>query len=159
MKPILILLLSLLTACAAPLPDAPVVAPPAASPAALTSALAALPGAELLDTDEIGIRYPGEVLFSSGAVLPLPGGVGLLDPLARFLVDYPGNRWALKVRAETEFGEEYDQRLAEGRAELLKRYLLRRGVAPGQLDWQIEAGAGAPLEVLSLDPPLSGGRS
>lgn len=148
MKPCIIaLLLVLLAACAAPRPKAPpVFQPTVAAPEALQSALAALPGAEALD-GEIGIRYPGEVLFAAGAVLPLPGGLKLLDPLAEVLLAHPGNAWTLRVRAATVHGRDYDLELAEGRATLLQRFLARRGVAAERLEWQVEADAGAPLEV------------
>ncbi|WP_429885975.1 hypothetical protein [Geoalkalibacter halelectricus] len=148
MKPALVLLLlALLAACAAPAPERPAAPPPPPVVQTPAQALAALPGAEPLDDEAVGIRYPGEILFGSGAVLPLPGGPDLLDPLAELLAAHPGSRWLLRVRAATELGDAYDERLAAERAEILARYLTRRGVAAERLEWRIEAGEGAPLEV------------
>ncbi|WP_305041498.1 hypothetical protein [Geoalkalibacter sp.] len=145
-------LLALLTACAAPTttpaPSAPA-APLAVPVATLVPALAALPGAEALE-GEVGVGYPGEVLFAAGAVLPLPGGLELLDPLAEVLHAHPGNRWSLRVRAATEHGKDYDLALAEGRAGLLQRFFTRRGISAERLDWQVAAEDGAPLEVRPL---------
>ena len=117
--------------------------------AALTLQLEQLPGVEV-QPQPLTFRYPQERLFGTGAVLPLPGGPPLLDPLARFLRQQPGLRWQVKVRARTDLGRAYDQALAEKRSALLARYLLSKGAELRQLDLQPAAEAGAPVEFILI---------
>ena len=84
-------------------------------------------------------------MYASGAVLPLPGGTSLLDPLAAFFQRNPGLSWRVDVKAATVHGSAYDQNLAEKRSELLATYLLSKGVALAELDFIPEAGPGQPL--------------
>lgn len=132
----------LLSACTAPAPP-----PPEMPGAALLRQLATLPGGDVLAEPVVGVRYAGERLFSSGAALPLAGGVEVLDPLCELLLAQPQLRWTGTVRAKTEFGRDYDTALAAKRLELLQRYLRNRGVAEGQISWQALAGEGPPLEL------------
>lgn len=128
----------------------------AASRAALEATLAeklkTLPGA--VATAPLAVEYPEEVLFAKGAVLPLPGGVEVLAPLAAVLHEGEGVHWRGVVRAATGVSAEYDRALAEKRAELLLRYLRGQGVSEERLTLTVEPGAGAPLSV-ALQPPAS----
>jgi outer membrane protein OmpA-like peptidoglycan-associated protein len=99
----------------------------------------------------LAVDYPGDVLFARGAVLPLPGGVEMLAPLAAVLREGEGLRWQGVVRAETGVSAEYDQALAAKRAELLLRYLRGQGVTEERLTLTVVPGAGAPLS-LALQP-------
>lgn len=105
-----------------------------------------LPGAQVTAAgDELTIAYPGASLFAAGAVLPLPGGAEVLDPLSDLLAAFPTARWNGTVRAATPHSSEYDGELAAKRAELLQRYFTNRGIAAGTVNWQSGAGDGAPL--------------
>jgi len=106
-----------------------------------------LPGVVMAPGQELRFSYPGQVLFSTGAALPLAGGTALLDPLARLVVAHPGLYFRGTVRAATGISPDYDQRLARQRAALLQRYFRNRGVAAGQLTLAAQAGEGPPLEL------------
>lgn len=147
MKRLFLLLVAapwLLSACIAA-PEPRRLANPA--PDQLRARLALLPGAEVSGEGVIVVRYPGESLFASGAVLPLPGGAAVLDPLADLLRSFPQLRWQGTVRAGTAGHGEYDLALAEKRTELLNRYFARRGVALEQLTLRPEASSGPSLEL------------
>ena len=139
--------LLLLVACAV----STVVPRAAVDPAALATELSRLPGAAV-SREPLRFSYPGEVLFGRGAVLPMPGGIGLLDPLAEFFLRHPGPAWQVELRVQTEHGHDYDQSLAEKRSELLATYLLHKGVDLSRLFFQPEAAAGQPL-VFTLKQP------
>lgn len=144
---ILFLLSASLFACAAPAPP-----PVARDPAVLRQQMAALPGATVGPDETLTVSYPGEVLFAQGAALPLPGGTDVLDPLAALLVSHSESRGRVTVRAQTGISAEYDQSLAQKRAELLGRYFRNRGIPDGRLSITAEAGDGPPLE-LTLETP------
>lgn len=114
--------------------------------------LALLPGVSVTTGDGVQFSYPGEAMFGHAAVLPLPGGTALLDPLAEFFLRYPDLSWKVEVRAQTEHGELYDQNLADKRSELLATYLLSKGVTLQRLDFDPQAAAGQPL-VFTLKQP------
>jgi hypothetical protein len=151
-----LLLLLLLTACAAP-PLAREQVPAAVAPNAgaavpdLRLAAAALPGAEVGGAEPLTIRYPGQTLFTTGAVLPLAGGTWMLDPLAVFLAEAGASRWQGTVRAVTGVSAEYDLALAQKRAELLSRYFSRRGIGPDRLTLRAEAASGPAFELARQD--------
>ncbi len=132
MKKVVIgILLLLLTACAASAPrvvkyDRDV----------LLAQLAQLPGAAVTGGDAVQFSYPDGAMFGVGAVLPLPGGTGLLDPLADFFLRNPGLPWSVDVQVKTAHGVDYDQNLAEKRSELLATYLLSKGVQLEDLHFQ-----------------------
>lgn len=117
--------------------------------ARLCLVFAELPGVMMAPATgtELVLSYPGEVLFAKGAALPLAGGTALLDPLAELLAAHPALTWRGTVRAATGRPGNYDQRLAEARAELLQRYFSRRGIGLQQLTLSAVAGAGPPLEL------------
>ena len=113
-----------------------------------------LPGAVLSAGEPLVVSYPGEVLFSAGAALPLAGGTELLDPLAERIAAYPQLFFAGRVRAaDTPAG--YGPQLAAARAELLTRYFNRRGIEASRLQLTPEAGAGPPLELELRYAPAS----
>lgn len=115
----------------------------------LRSRAATLPAAQATAEEEgLTIAYPGSALFAVGAVLPLPGGAEVLDPLSDLLAAFPAARWNGTVQAATTYGPEYDSALAAKRAELLQRYLTNRGVATAAVAWKSGAGAGAPLTLV-----------
>ncbi len=113
--------------------------------------LSQLPGAVVAATEPPSFSYPDQVMFGSYAVLPMPGGPKLLNPLAVFLKQHPQLRWQVDVRAQTGYGVEYDQSLAEKRSELLATYLLSKGVALQGLYFQPAAASGDQL-VFTLKP-------
>lgn len=118
----------------------------------LLEQLALLPGAAIENGEPLQFGYPGAALFGSAAVLPLPGGTGVLDPLADFFLRFPELSWDVEVRARTAYGEDYDQNLAEKRSELLATYLLSRGVNLQRLYFSPLAGEGEPL-IFTLQQP------
>jgi outer membrane protein OmpA-like peptidoglycan-associated protein len=122
----------------------------------LAAQLKILPGAVVTGT--LAVAYPGEVLFARGAVLPLPGGVEMLAPLAAVLREGEGLHWQGVVRAESGVSAEYDQALAAKRAELLQRYLRGQGVTEKRLTLTVVPGPGAPLS-LALQPAATSAES
>lgn len=151
-----LLLLLGLTACQLTPPAPPdTIAPPVVLAPdwlpELRARVAVLPSIQLeADATRVAFAYPGESLFSNGSALPLAGGAEVLDPLGDLLSAFPEARWTATVQAATSNGAEYDAALAQKRAELLKRYLVNRGVAAERIVWSTTAGAGAPL-ALALD--------
>jgi len=149
-------------------PSAPVTQPSAASeaPSQAVTELAqwlkgfeALPGATLATVEgRPALYYAGETLFAQGAVLPLPGGGALLDPLAEAMRSTPGGRWQVKVAAHSGEGPAYDQRLAAKRGELLMIYLTRRGVERERLEVVVDLAAEAPV-TLVFQPSDGGSNS
>ena len=125
--------------------------PPAAIPPSerdvVRERLLQLPGGALTEEGaRLVLAYGDEVLFASGAVLPLPGGVALLDPLAQALRELEGD-WRLVVRADTADPPAYAQRLAEGRMRVLRRFLTQRGLAETRYLLEPGADAGPALTV------------
>ena len=138
----------LLLACAAPPPPAPPAAPEVRlDPAALRNEAAALPGVDVAAAEPLTLSYPGAALFAEGAVLPLPGGTAVLDPLVAFLLAHPELHWAGTVRSGAAASQTYGAELAEKRLELLARFFRGRGVAAGQLQLTAEVGEGVPFEL------------
>jgi len=108
-----------------------------------------LPGA-VVSADGLAVSYPGAALFSEGSVLPLPGGMEVLDPL----IDFLRSNETVKVTGSVRSGghdPEYDLLLAGKRHDLLMTIFRNRGLAEERLQLVAEAGSGAPLE-LRLQP-------
>ena len=124
--------------------------PSALSPEAIRQQMLLLPGASERSAAEGGIEYPEGVLFAREAVLPLPGGVKVLDPLVRMIKGAPGEEWVFEVAADTGQGKEHDQRLAEQRIVLLRRYLERLTLNTETITFRIAEGQQAPLSVYML---------
>lgn len=138
-----------LAACA-PAPGGSAKMPAAAD---LQRQLQALPGAEIIaGPEELAFRYPQQRMFGPGAVLPLPGGSALLDPLADFLKKHPQSSWRVDLPVQSGYGSDYDLALAEKRGELLASYLLSEGVELQRLSFQPRVGPGEPLTFVLLPP-------
>jgi len=124
----------------------------------LEQRLAAVPGGTVArQPDRLELRFADGTLFAHDAVLPLPGGKSVLDPLAALLRDYPQVPWRLVVAAATDHGEDYNRHLAEKRSELLQKYLQRHGVAPGSVEMVPDVGHEQPVTLVY--PLPSGGSS
>ena len=147
MKRVVGILLLLLTACTGSVPQVVKF-----DRETLLAQIATLPGVEISADQPLRFSYPEQSMFGTGAVLPLPGGVGLLDPLADFLQRNPALNWRVDVRVQTKYGIDYDQTLAEKRSELLATYLLSKGVTLTDLAFYPEAAVGTPL-VFTLNLP------
>lgn len=120
----------------------------------LQARLAQLPGAEMVAGEEpLKVRYPAGSLFTVDSVLPLPGGVGLLSPLADVLKDYPDLQWQVGVSAATERGDDFNRSLAQKRLELVRRYFNKRGLDASGDNFSVDLAAEAPL-ILSLVGPV-----
>jgi outer membrane protein OmpA-like peptidoglycan-associated protein len=143
----LLILVTLLAACAAPTPQPPAAEAPASMAVQedLAAEMAQLPGISVVAEGPLRGAFPGATLFAAGAVLPLPGGMEMLEPLAEFLRRHPDTRWTMQVRAATEFSTDYDRSLAQTRAELLLRYFTRKGLDMQRFEFTAEAGEGATL--------------
>ena len=102
----------------------------------LRNALTQLPGAVPTAGEIPAFGYPGQVMFGTHAVLPMPGGPKLLNPLAEFLQQNSSFDWLVDVRVQTIHGADYDQLLAEKRSELLASYLQSKGVNLYKLHFQ-----------------------
>jgi outer membrane protein OmpA-like peptidoglycan-associated protein len=147
------LLLLLLLSCTPPGGPAPGPVPEQVDKASILTQLAALPGVLIDSGDRLSFSYPDQAMFAAGAVLPLPGGTRVLDPLAAFLLRNPDLVWRVDVRAATRYGEDYDQNLAEKRSELIATYLLKKGVGLHNLHFHPAAVTGEPLVfTLNLSP-------
>jgi len=147
MKRYIFAALLLLSACTATAPSNVI-----SDSVPLLEQLAALPGARVDVEEPLRFSYPEQTMFAAAAVLPLPGGLAMLDPLAAFLRRNPGLNWRVDVRVTTAHGSDYDQNLAEKRSELLATYLLSREVALADLNFHPEAGSGQPLEFTLTEP-------
>lgn len=112
----------------------------------LRAQLAALPGIEVAPTEPLVASYPAGSLFAAAALLPMPGGVSVLDPLATFL-RRSNLSWQLKVRAATGEGVEYDHQLAAARVQILQQYFAAAGVDLRRMLFRSVAEDGAPLEL------------
>ncbi|PNU21812.1 hypothetical protein C2E25_00865 [Geothermobacter hydrogeniphilus] len=149
MKRLASLLLLLLSACA-PSGPAPERTGTSLPPPELTQQLRTLPGAIVSDGSLPTISYPEQSLFAPAAVMPQVGSEALLDPLVEMLRSRNDRHWQATVRAVSAYGGEYDQRLAAGRARLLERYFIARGLAPGQVTFTAVGEAGTPFELRLL---------
>lgn len=107
--------------------------------------LQALPGA-VVDLKTMTVAYPGDALFASGAVLPFPGGMEVLDPLIIWILQSDEIIGEAFVRS-TGHAEDYDRVLSEKRRELLVQLFKNRGVMPAQLKFLVDENAGPPLEL------------
>lgn len=143
--PLLLLLLAL-AACAPGGPASPKSDEPLPLPQ-LKAQLAALPGATVSGEELPTISYPEQSLFAPAAVMPQVGSEALLDPLTELLRRHPEWHWQATVRAVSAYGGDYDQRLAEGRARLLERYLSARGLDKGRVEFDARGEAGTPFEL------------
>jgi outer membrane protein OmpA-like peptidoglycan-associated protein len=132
-------LLLLLVSCAPPKSSKPI------DRETLLPQLSQLPGVVASATEPLSFGYPEQVMFGSRAVLPMPGGPQLLNPLAQFLKQHPQTLWQVDLRVQTIYGAEYDQTLAEKRSELLASYLLSKGVNLQSLYFQPSFADGDPL--------------
>jgi hypothetical protein len=130
--------------------------PPEKPPELSRQAVAdALPGA-VVSEDGLQISYPDNSLFAEGSVLPLPGGMAVLEPLVNLLNNNRQFKVAVMVRSNGH-DEEYDKLLATKRMHLLETIFINRGLEKERLQMSVVTGAGAPLE-LALQP-LSAERS
>ena len=136
-----LILLLLLVACALP----PRQDSPEVIRQQLQEQLIALPGAVISD-DGLQVSYPDESLFAAGAVLPLPGGMEVLDPLVDLLLQNSQVRGVGTVRS-TGHSAEYDLLLATRRVEFLLQIFRNRGLAGDRLQLTPEVGPGVPLEL------------
>ena len=118
----------------------------------LQGQLVNLPGA-VISADGLTISYPAENLFAVGAVLPMPGGMEVLDPLLELLLQNSQVRGIGTVRSAGNSAE-YDQLLATQRMELLLRIFRNRGLTEERLQLTAEVGPGAPLAI-ELQPVSS----
>ena len=137
----LLLATCLLTGCVAA--TAPTVAP--VSTELLQQQLLKLPGA-VVDLQSLTVSYQGETLFASGAALPFPGGMELLDPLMSWMLQDERISGIARVRSSGELSS-YNRILASKRLELLERLFRNRGVTPDRLQLLVDESAGAPLEI------------
>ncbi len=138
----LLLATCLLTGCVAA--TAPTVAP--VSIEVLQQQLLELPGA-VVDLQSLTVSYQGETLFASGAALPFPGGMELLDPLMSWMLQDERISGIARVRSSGEESNGYNRILASKRLELLERLFRNRGITPDRLQLLVDESAGAPLEI------------
>ncbi len=131
-------MLLFLSACAVPSEK-----PPELSRQAVADAL---PGA-VVSEDGLTISYPGNSLFAEGSVLPLPGGMAVLEPLANLLNINRQFKVLVAVRSSGH-AEEYDKVLATKRMQLLETIFINRGLEEARLQMRALTGAGAPLELV-----------
>jgi outer membrane protein OmpA-like peptidoglycan-associated protein len=90
----------------------------------------------------------GDVLFETGNAELKPGAVLDLDRLAGFLQRYPERRAVIEGHTDSVGGEDYNQGLSQRRAEAVRAYLLRKGVAAARVT---ATGMGESAPVASND--------
>lgn len=122
---------------------------PDLSHAQLREAFTALPGVQVPESEPLRVLFPAGVLFAQGAVLPMPGGSGMLDRIAGLLKD-SNLSWRLILRAASGEGAEYDESLAAARAKVLKTYFNDVGLNSRMIAFQAVAEAGPLLEMQAL---------
>jgi hypothetical protein len=150
-KLIILLICGFLAACTAgpavqPQSSSGVSAANRLSHAALRAELAKLPGAQVADSEPLIVKFPAGTLFADGAVLPMPGGTGLLDALAALVKD-SNLFWQLKLRAAPGKGAAYAQSFAAQRVLVLQTYLRNSGIDLRNLQFVALAEDGVPLEM------------
>lgn len=132
------------------------VMPPAETPEEvlqkLEVQLATLPAA-VVSADGRIVSYPDESLFAAGAVLPLPGGLDVLDPLLELLLQHPDIRAVGTVRSAGH-KREYDQALAIKRQDILEKIFRNQGLGAERFQLTAVAAKGAPFEI-ELQPIIA----
>jgi outer membrane protein OmpA-like peptidoglycan-associated protein len=71
-----------------------------------------------------------DVLFDTGSANLKPGAREKLARIAGILLAQPGLQVDVEGHTDSVGGETYNQRLSEGRADSVRTYLLRQGIAP-----------------------------
>ena len=122
-KTFCLILMLFLSACAVPKEK-----PPELTPQRIKDSL---PGAVVSD-DGLQISYPGNALFAEGSVLPLPGGMQVLEPLVTLLNSNRQYNVVATVRSRGH-DEEYDQLLASKRRDILEAIFRNRGISEERL--------------------------
>lgn len=123
-----------------------VVAPAEKSP---TIAVPDLPCAEVVKTDGVTIRYPGETIYGNGAALPREEGLVCLNVLTDWLKSVPQSRWQVTLAGEE--GSGFDPKALGGkRKELLQRFFTRKGIESQTEEWQATAEQGVQLQLRLL---------
>ncbi len=138
----LLLLCLLMSACAPGGPGSEALL----SSSQLRTAMAKLPGAQVIEGNPLRISYPSGILFAEASVLPMPGGPEQLDPLMT-LIRQSGVAWQLRVHAVSGEGEKYDRLLAAERVKVLRTYLKSSGVDLLKITITAVSGSGVPLEL------------
>jgi len=138
-----LVLLFVTAGCQLLVPKAPVA--PAKAPIVYRQEIKRLPGVTL-GHDGLQALYPEGGLFAAGAALPLPGGMEMLQPLIDWLYANRTLTVVATVRADAP-DQKAAQQLAETRKQLLERVFANRGLTGERIEWQVEVGAGAPLEL------------
>jgi len=136
-------LLLFVTGCQTLAPKTPKA--PVKAPITYRQEIKRLPGATL-GHDGLQALYAEGGLFAAGAVLPMPGGMEMLQPLIDWLHANRTLAVVAIVRAD-EADQKAAQQLAETRKQLLKRVFANRGLTSERIEWRVEVGTGAPLEL------------
>lgn len=84
-------------------------------------------------TDRGLVLTLGDVLFETGNAELKPGVVMDLDRLAAFLQRYPARTAVIEGHTDSVGGEDYNQGLSQRRADAVRAYLVRMGVAAGRV--------------------------
>ena len=75
----------------------------------------------------------GDVLFESGRADLRPGTAGKLNKLVTFLNSHPDRSVAIEGYTDSIGSEDYNQALSQRRADSVRLYLVRQGIASGRL--------------------------
>src|SRR5690606_1635796 len=90
----------------------------------------------------------GDVLFDTGSATLRSSSGNNLDRLASFLEQYPDHRVLIEGHTDNVGSRDYNQKLSLQRAEAVKLYLTRRGIASQRLT---VAGVGMQRAIASND--------
>jgi len=100
--------------------------------------------------DRLLVTLPGDVIFDSGSATLRPGGYERLRSFAQTLNEYPDTDVVVKGYTDSQGSESYNLKLAEERADHVRKYLVTQGVAESRLK---SIGFGAQFPVATNDTP------
>ncbi|TYO99080.1 outer membrane protein OmpA-like peptidoglycan-associated protein [Geothermobacter ehrlichii] len=105
-----------------------------AQEAAFRQELATVEGASIRrDADTLALTFKSDVLFDVDSALLKPGAHDELFRVAKVLNQYPQTTLLVAGHTDSTGSEEYNQRLSERRAEVVKNALVGNGVNPERI--------------------------
>lgn len=90
----------------------------------------------------------GDVLFETGQATLLPGAALELDPVVEYMRDHPDSSLVIEGHTDSVGSTSYNHQLSEARAEAVRTYLTRQGIASDRI---LARGLGEDFPVASND--------
>lgn len=97
--------------------------------------LAQIPNAQVEQTapDRIVVTMKDSILFDTGSTVLKTASQTTLKQIAEVMVKYPETNMVVKGHTDSVGSEEFNQKLSEGRAGVVKNFLIGEGVAAGRI--------------------------